>query len=124
MLSTLEVDRRPEAVVFITVPPGRSLAADVQPLAMVEEREGTTFVVRQHEADRDGYAYDFVGVWLSLRVHSSLAAVGLTAAVSRALADAGIAANVLAGHYHDHVLVPAVDVERALAALAALTTHQ
>ena len=123
MLSTLEVDRGPEAVVFITVPPGRALAVDVQPFAMVEEREGTTFVVRRHEADRDGYAYDFVGAWLTLHVHSSLAAVGLTAAVSRALADAGIPANILAGHYHDHVLVPAIDADRAIAALAALTTR-
>ena len=52
-----------------------------------------------------------------LTVHSSLNAVGLTAAVAGALAAAGISANVVAAHYHDHIFVPS---ERAVDALAVL----
>jgi hypothetical protein len=56
-----------------------------------------------------------------LRVHSSLEAVGLTAAVSARLAAIGVPANVVAALRHDHVFVPEADAERALAALRALS---
>ena len=52
---------------------------------------------------------------------SALDAVGLTAAVSRALADAGLSCNVLAGLHHDHLLVPAGRAEEALAVLRELS---
>ena len=54
-------------------------------------------------------------------VHSSLAAVGFTAAFARALAQAGISGNVVAGVHHDHVFVPVDDAQRALEALHALS---
>ena len=37
-------------------------------------------------------------------MHSSLEAVGLTAAISRSLADVGISANIDRGLRHDHIL--------------------
>ena len=69
----------------------------------------------------------FRAAWLTLTVHSALEAVGLTAAVATALAAAGIPANVLAGYFHDHVLVPedrADDAIRALRALAVRATRR
>jgi uncharacterized protein len=54
-------------------------------------------------------------------VHSALDAVGLTAAVSRALAAAGLSCNVLAGLHHDHLLVPAGRADEALAVLRELS---
>jgi hypothetical protein len=68
-----------------------------------------------------GLAYEGAYRQVTLTVHSSLAAVGLTAAVSRALADAGIACNMVAGYYHDHAFVPEADAGAALAALARLS---
>lgn len=50
-------------------------------------------------------------------MHSALAAVGLTAVVSAALAQAGISCNVIAGYHHDHLLVPLDSVEEALTIL-------
>ena len=57
---------------------------------------------------------------ITLDVHSSLEAVGLTAACAQALAAGGISANVVAGYSHDHILVPAPRAQDALAALDAL----
>lgn len=86
-------------------------------LAMVHEPEGTTLVLRRDEADAAGYRYDAVFSWITLRVHSSLEAVGLTAAFSTALAAHGIGCNVLAASRHDHLLVP---VDRAMEAIEVL----
>ena len=54
-------------------------------------------------------------------IHSSLEAVGLTAAVSTKLATKGISANVIAAYYHDHIFVSAEKAELALLALKELS---
>jgi hypothetical protein len=89
-------------------------------LAMVAEEEGRTLVVTRQTADQRGWHYDYVTGWITLRVHSSLAAVGLTSAVSTALANAGISCNVLAGYHHDHLLVPIDRVGEAVRVLQML----
>jgi len=73
--------------------------------ASICEQEGRTLIMKQEEADCQGLSYE--GIWsrITLSVHSSLHAVGLTAHVSRLLADAGISANIVAGYYHDHIFV-------------------
>ncbi len=57
---------------------------------------------------------------ITLRVHSSLDAVGLTAAFATALADAGLSCNVLAGSFHDHLFVRYDDGPRAVTVLQRL----
>ncbi|SJL84053.1 hypothetical protein VPAL9027_02033 [Vibrio palustris] len=54
-------------------------------------------------------------------VHSSLEAVGITAAVSFTLACANISANVIAAYYHDHIFVPSDHTEQAVRTLHALS---
>jgi len=80
---------------------------DLPVWACMCEQEGRTLIMRQEEADLQGFSYE--GVWrlITMRVHPSLYAVGLTAQVSTILSDAGIRANIVAGYYHDHVFVPA-----------------
>lgn len=110
LLSALAPLRRPGEFVFVTSP----LALDATAEAMVRETEGVSYVLHRDEADRRGLPYDFVAAWITLEVHSALDAVGLTAAVSGALAEAGISCNVVAGYFHDHLLVPADRVDAAL----------
>lgn len=119
MLATLEVEARAGEYVFVTAVQPERLPRTLA-LATIEEAEGLTCVLRREDADAHGLSYDFVAAWLSLSVHSALQAVGLTAAVSQALAERGIACNVLAGFHHDHLLVPSERREEALAALHAL----
>ena len=49
--------------------------------------------------------------------------MGLTAAVGKALTEARISCNVLAGFHHDHLLVPVADAARALEVLAELSAE-
>lgn len=99
---------------FATVP---SPPQNVDVLASVHEAEGLSVLIGEADAERLGLAFDYVAGWITLNVHSALEAVGLTAAVSTALAAANISCNVIAGNYHDHLLVPADRVNDALVVL-------
>ena len=119
LLRSMDPELRPGAFVFVTVPPDGQLP-DAEVLASVDEAEGTSLVLRREAAEAAGLRYDYLAAWITLRVHSSLDAVGLTAAVSTALADAGLSCNVIAGYHHDHLLVPVVDAELAMTILREL----
>ncbi|AIY41131.1 hypothetical protein LT85_1973 [Collimonas arenae] len=94
--------------------------AALAPIASFQEKEGLTLILRQQSADSAGLAYDGAFAMITLNVHSSLAAVGLTAAVATELTKSGISANVLAACFHDHVFVPAARADQALAVLRSL----
>ena len=110
-MTSLDPVRRPGEFVFVL---GEE---NVPAEASVREDEGLTLVLARERADALGLTYDFVAAWITLRLHSQLEAVGLTAAFSRALAEAGIGCNVLAGLHHDHLLVPADRADEAIAVL-------
>ena len=119
LLAALRVSVRDGEFVFVgTATSDAALAAVAE--ASIREDEGVTYVLPRAQADALALGYDFVAAWLTLDVHSALDAVGLTAAVSGVLADHGIACNVLAGLYHDHLLVAAERRDDALAALTSL----
>ncbi len=88
--------------------------------AMITEDEGETIIVERSVADKLGLAYDFVAAWITLTLDTSLEAIGLTAAFSAALGEAGISCNVLAGAHHDHILVPSDRRDEALQILERL----
>jgi uncharacterized protein len=107
-----------DEVVLVSVDAER--AAGLPALATVVEDEGTTVVLERADAEREGLATTWVGAWITLRVHSALDAVGLTAVVSSRLAEAQISCNVLAGLHHDHLLVPADRAAEAVGLLRSL----
>ncbi len=105
----------PGRFVFTTVP--GPVPGGLTPVVTVAESEGLTLVVPRHEADAAGLGYDYVASRITLQVHSALDAVGLTAAVASALAQAGISCNVVAGYHHDHLFVPAGRAAEAIGVL-------
>lgn len=109
--------------VYTRLDPGTAVPDDAHPVVTVTEREGLTLVLPRAEADGLGLPYTFVAAWITLEVHSALEAVGLTAAFSTALADAGIPANVVAGFTHDHLFVPVARAAEALHALGSLAAR-
>ncbi|MDP5254483.1 MULTISPECIES: ACT domain-containing protein [unclassified Vibrio] len=98
-------------------------ACQYQPIATFVEEEGLTLVIEQVRAQQAGLKWVSSFRKITLKVHSSLDAVGLTAAVARALAEQGISANVIAAYYHDHIFVPSQEAKRAMSTLQALS-HQ
>ena len=121
MLATLQPHLRDEEYVFCTMGNGRyGDHPELEPIASFLETEGLTLVIPKSRADEQGMAYEGVFRCITLSVHSSLAAVGLTAVVATQLAAHHISANVIAAYYHDHIFVPAPHADAALAALHAL----
>ncbi|WP_426671482.1 ACT domain-containing protein [Mucilaginibacter sp. McL0603] len=106
--------------VFCTVPSVAEInMADV--IGAFKEDEGWTIILNKELADKQGYKYSYVAAWITLTVHSSLEAVGLTAAFSSALAKHFISCNVVAAYYHDHIFVAQKDAEKALNVLKELS---
>lgn len=86
-------------------------------LLLFREDEAITIIVKKEIADTLKLDYSFIASWITLTVHSSLAAVGLTAAFSTALSEDGISCNVVVAYYHDHIFVDRNDAEKAMAIL-------
>ncbi|WP_371193093.1 ACT domain-containing protein [Glaciecola sp. SC05] len=94
--------------------------AVLNPISTFQEKEGLTVVVQKEIAEAHNLAFSGVFRCITLRVHSSLDAVGLTAAVATKLTQANISANVIAAYYHDHVFIASTDAETALSKLKEL----
>lgn len=106
--------------VYASVPAGEvEKHLSRNPLGLFHEAEGVTLILPAERVE--GLAASLPMRMITLTVHSSLEAVGLTAAFAGALNREGISANVVAGYHHDHIFVPERDAERALEALRGLS---
>jgi len=99
-------------------------ASALEPLCMFQEDEGMTVILPKQKADEASLLYPGIYSWITLTVHSSLDAVGLTAAVSKALTEANISCNVVAAYYHDHIFVPVKDARGAMDVLKNLSKKE
>jgi len=120
LLSTMEPVLHKGVYVYSVVPSNTDWSS-VSAIAMFREAEGTTVITSEAEALDANLPVLFRAAWITLKVHSDLQAVGLTAAFSRALSEAGISCNVVAAAYHDHIFVP---IERAAEAIEKLNALQ
>lgn len=119
LLHTLEPVLNTGIYVFCSIPLHTNLGA-IKPLATFREAEGLTVVLEESIAIAANFTVLFHAAWITLTVQSDLQAVGLTAAVARALSDAGISCNVIAAAFHDHIFVPMEDAQTAIAVLVKL----
>lgn len=106
LLNSLSPKLMPQECVFCSLKGTLIDYAHLKPIASFQEAEGLTLVLPKTQAQQQGIKFTAVFSQITLNVHSSLEAVGLTAAVSSALSSANISANVIAAYYHDHIFVP------------------
>jgi uncharacterized protein len=118
LLATMEPELQPGRYVFTTT---TRVPKTANPVALIREAEGVALVLDQDQADSLELPYTYIAAMMTLRVHSSLDAVGLTAAVARQLATGGISCNVVAGYFHDHLFVPIDKADLAVNLLRDLT---
>ena len=86
----------------------------LNPIASFNEKEGLTLVVKKEIAKFNNLEFKDTFKCISLNLISSLTSVGLTALISKVLADNEISANIYAGYYHDHIFVPLEKANDAL----------
>ena len=120
LLKGMKPERQPGEYVFCLVNTLEQ-AFKLNPICTFQEREGTTVILPKQIADENVLVYSVVCAWITLTVHSSLEAVGLTAAVSKALTEANISCNVVAAYHHDHLFIPIKDAQRAIDILISLS---
>jgi len=117
LLESLEPSLNLGSYVFISLKDiNEILREDI--LFEFKEAEGITILLSKDKADKYNLDYEFVASWITLKVHSALDAVGLTAAVSSALTKHNISCNVVAAYYHDHIFVRKKDTKKAMEVLS------
>jgi hypothetical protein len=124
-LSVLLENLRPQLlddeIVFCTFPNSSyGQHRDLNPIVSVQEPEGLTLLISKATADNHQLTYNSIFRRISLKVHSSLDAVGLTAVCATALAKHGVSANVVAGYFHDHIFVQSELADVAMSVLESL----
>lgn len=103
---------------FATVEPDTAIPL-LEIISSIQE-QGLSIVVSEQTAQKYQLNAQFRAAWITLTVHSDLAAVGLTAAFAAALGQAQISCNVVAGNYHDHIFVPYEQADLAMSVLKKL----
>jgi len=124
LLKTMSPILSNEEYVFITVSGNYGDYSQFNPIGSFQEKEGLTLIITKTVADKNNLQYEQVFKLITLEVHSSLNAVGLTAAVASTLAKKNISANVVAAFYHDHIFVPLKQAEEALKALTNINQNK
>ncbi|QNM84996.1 ACT domain-containing protein [Polaribacter pectinis] len=109
--------------VFATVPNFDGILR-TDTLYEFKEAEGITIVLEKNKADALKLSYQFTSSWITLEIHSSLEAVGLTAAFSTELTKYNISCNVVAGFYHDHIFVDTKDAKKSMEVLTNLSKNK
>ncbi len=118
LLASMEPTLHESPYGFLTVPNEQPLAGINDVFAVIRETEGVTLLAPIDQLQGMGFVSELQWARITLTVHSSLSAVGLTAAFAKVLGDRGISANVIAGYFHDHILVQWHLRHEAMSALA------
>jgi hypothetical protein len=120
LLKSMQPELKQGEYIFCCLAGSLADYAHLNPLASYVEEEGLTLILNTDIADTAGITYEGKYKLITLNVHSSLEAVGLTAAVSTKLTEHNISANVVAAFYHDHIFIQTDKAQAALSALKAI----
>ena len=97
--------------------------AQAAALSWFRENEGIAMILELEVAASLGFDITMPMNRIVLEIFSALDGVGLTAAVSTALANDNIPCNMVSAYHHDNVFVPVAMADRAMHVLQLLQTQ-
>ncbi|KAL9610252.1 MAG: hypothetical protein Q9167_005023 [Letrouitia subvulpina] len=106
LLSGLHVSLHPETFVFTTFPSSFSPPSTLPQQMNFQEDEGLTVITTRQAVQQHGLKHTFPCRMITVKVHSSLEAVGFMAIMTKALAEKRVGVNPVSGFFHDHLFVP------------------
>ena len=125
-LSTLLKGMKPEVkqgeFVFCSIDSFSMALADISPIGIFHEDEGTTLIISRLHANEADLKYDSEYKMITLTLHSDLNAIGFIAKITERFAKKNIAVNVISAFHHDHLFVQENDLKDALWELRMLST--
>lgn len=121
LLGSMDPELDKEEYVFCTTHKNFAGVIEWNPWAMIREKEAVTVILSKESADANALAYESIFKCITLNIHSSLDAVGLTAAVSSTLARSKISANIVAAYFHDHIFIQKEKADMAISLLRELS---
>lgn len=125
-LSTLLKEMKPEVkageFVFCSISEFSMVLAEVSPIGIFHEDEGTTLILSRLYANEANLEYDSVYKMITLTIHSDLNAVGFIAKISERFAKKNIPLNVISAFHHDHLFVLEKNLDDAIWELKMLAT--
>ncbi len=114
LLKSMKPELQTGEFVFCSVTPEVFRTLPVEPICLFREAEGITLILKKEEANELSLAYSYIARMITLRIHSSLDAVGFLAAITAKLASHGMGVNPVSAYYHDHLFVAVKDAGNAL----------
>ena len=123
LIRTMTPRLNPDEYVFCSMNQFSQCFMD-EAIGLFREEEGWSLIMKRENAESLGIPYDSAWAWITLTVHSSLEAVGLTAAFAQALAQNDLSCNVVAACHHDHIFVKAEEALKAMAVLENLANSE
>lgn len=123
LINSMKPDLCDKKFVFTTVSEDQLGSLSVKPFCLFREEEGVSLILEKSDAERSSLLFE--GSWslITCKINSDLAAVGFLAAMSRVLAERGIAVNAVSAYYHDHLFVPSNRAKEALDVLRCLSNE-
>ncbi len=85
LVQKMTPELQPGEYVFVTVKTTDTISRN-DTICEFREKEGITLILKREKADNLNLKYEFIASWITLKIHSSLDAIGLTAIFSTELA--------------------------------------
>ncbi|MBL1421747.1 MAG: ACT domain-containing protein [Alphaproteobacteria bacterium] len=122
LIASMQPELQPHIYVFAKTN-NKTLATSLESIMRFQEPEATTLILRQNIAEKHKLDHEFPCRMITLKIHSSLQAVGFLALITTHLAKHKIAVNPVSGFYHDHLFIAQGQAKQAMKALSELTTN-